>query len=348
MANVLPNILDIALRSDPDGSIAIIAETLSQTNQVLQDMIWQEANGQNYHTCTVRTGLPQGTWRAYNQGVSSTKSTTSQYQFACAQLRDYSYVDKTLADLGGNTEKWRLSEDMAHIEGISQQMSSTIFYGNQSTVPGQFTGLANYYYTTNLAYTQLAKNVVSAGGSASANSSIYLMGWGDRSVHGIYPKGMPAGLVYKNMGDIIPQYDSNGNRFETYTSMFEWNCGIAIPDWRYTARIANIDTTSNAGGIFSTTAPDLNAYMIKAVHQLPTTSRRLSGITETDAPNEIKAGTNPAIYMNRYVSEAFQLQAIRNKNVLLTPKEYAGEVVQEWRGMPVRIVDALLSTEASM
>ena len=42
--NVYPNLVDWARRIDPDGEIAIIAEMLSQCNEVMKDMIWQEGN----------------------------------------------------------------------------------------------------------------------------------------------------------------------------------------------------------------------------------------------------------------------------------------------------------------
>src|SRR6185312_5098222 len=91
---------------------------------------------------------------------------------------------------------------------------------------------------------------------------------------------------------------------------------------------------------------DLFYFMSKAVVRLPTMTKRQSGITETDAPDEPAPGINPAFYVNRTVREFLDIQAIRDKNVLLTPKEYAGEPVVEFRGVPTRVVDALLNTEA--
>ncbi len=43
-----------------------------------------------------------------------------------------------------------------------------------------------------------------------------------------------------------------------------------------------------------------------------------------------------------------EIQAIRNKNVLLKMEEYAGQTVQTWRGVPIRNVDALLNTESAL
>ena len=77
-------------------------------------------------------------------------------------------------------------------------------------------------------------------------------------------------------------------------------------------------------------------------------SRRVSGITETDAPDEPSPGIAPAFYCNRSIREYLDIQAIRDKNVLLTPKEYAGDPVVEFRQVPIRVVDSLTNTEATL
>ena len=119
-------------------------------------------------------------------------------------------------------------------------------------------------------------------------------------------------------------------------------------DWRFAVRIANIDTTTAAVGLFGTTPPDLYLLMSKAVVRFPTLTKRASGITETDAPDEPAPGINPAFYCNRTVREALDIQAIRDKNVLLRPTEYAGQPIVEFRGVPIRICDSLLSTESAL
>lgn len=342
--NVYPNLVDWARRADPDGSIAIVAELLSQCNEVMKDMIYQEGNLPLGHKVTVRSGLPQGTWRAANTGVSASKSMTSQFQFSIGQLQAYSIVDKTLANLNGNVAKFRYSEDMAHIEGLSQQIASALFYSNEATNPTQFTGLGPIYNTVNTSTAKNAANVLDAGGTGSSNLSIWLVGWGDNTTFGIFPKGSQAGLIYEDKGDVVPQYDSNGNRFEAYTSLFQFNLGLCVKDWRYNVRIANVDTTT--AGLQGTTPPDLFALMSRAVVRLPTASRRLSGITESDAPGDPVPGIQPAWYVNRTGREYMDIQAIRDRNVLLSSKDYAGDPVVMFRDVSIRVVDALTNTEA--
>lgn len=342
--NVLPNLVDWARMANPDGTIADIAWLLAQCNDVLKDMIWQEGNLPLGHKITVNVGLPQGTWRGNNQGVASTKPLNAQYQFAIGQLVDYSMVDKAEANLNGEVGKFRWNEDQAHIEGLSQQVASALFYSNEATNPQQFTGFAPYYNTVSTSTAQSAKNVIDGGGTGSSNLSIWLVGWGDNSTYGIFPKGSQAGLTYEDKGDITPLYDSNGNRFEGYTSYFAWWVGLCIKNWQYNVRICNIDTTTS--GLLGVAPPDLFVFMSRAVVKLPTATRRASGITQVDSPGDPVPGIMPAWYVNRTGREFMDIQAIRDKNVLITPKEYAGEPVMMFRDIPIRVVDALTNTEA--
>ena len=73
-----PTLLDVTKRLDPDGKIDGIVEMLSQTNEILEDMVWIEGNLQTGHRTTIRSGLPTPTWRKLYGGVQPTKSTTVQ------------------------------------------------------------------------------------------------------------------------------------------------------------------------------------------------------------------------------------------------------------------------------
>lgn len=338
------SLLDWSRRVGPDGSIDDIAELLSQCNEIFKDMLWRESNLPTGHKCTVRTGLPSGTWRALYGGVAYTKSETAQITDGVGTLAAYSQIDKNLAELNGDIASLRMSEDNAHLEGLSQQMATTLLYGNASTNPTQFTGFSPRFNTVSTTTAANAANVLDAGGTNSNNASIWLIGWGDETCFGIFPKGSKAGLVFEDRGDVVPGYDASNNPFPAYTSYFEWKAGLVVKDWRYVCRVANIDVTSL--GLAGATPPDLFAIMSKSVVRLPTMTKRVSGITETDAPDEPAPGIAPAFYCNRTVREYLDIQAIRDKNVLLTPKEYAGEPVVEFRGVPIRVVDALTITEA--
>src|SRR4051812_36103893 len=124
------NLVDVAKRLDPDGKVSDIAELLAQTNGLLQDMPFVEANGATSHRLTMRTGLPAVAWRLLNAGVAPSKSTTAQVDEAVGMLEAWSEVDKDLAELNGNVASFRLSEAKSFIEAMNQEMAQTVFYGN--------------------------------------------------------------------------------------------------------------------------------------------------------------------------------------------------------------------------
>jgi hypothetical protein len=136
---------DWGKRVDPNGKVDKIIELLGQTNPILQDMPFVEGNLPTGHRTTIRSGLPSATWRLLNYGVQPSKSTTVQVTDSVGMLETYAEVDKSLADLNGNTAEFRLSEDRAFIEAMNQQMAQTLFYGDSSVNPQQFMGLSSRF-----------------------------------------------------------------------------------------------------------------------------------------------------------------------------------------------------------
>ena len=133
-----PTLLDLRSRLDPDDSVATIIELLAEYNDVLEDMTWIEGNLQTGHKSTVRTGIPEPSFRKFYGFTQPSKSTTAQVTDDCGMLEDYASVDKALADLNGNAMAFRLSEDMAFIEGFRTNTAENIFLGDQSVTPEGF------------------------------------------------------------------------------------------------------------------------------------------------------------------------------------------------------------------
>lgn len=332
MATLSSNALtlaDLAKRLDPDGKVPSIVELLSQTNEVLLDMVWKEGNLPTGHRTTVRTGLPTVAWRLLNQGVQPSKSTTAQIDEQCGIMEAWSEVDKELAMLNGNTAAFRLSEAQAFIEAMNIEFASTLFYGNQGTAPEEFTGLSIRYSDSTAANGQ---NVIKAGGSGSDNSSIWLICWGEQTVHGIYPKGSQAGLMHEDLGEQTIETSAGiaGTRMRAYQDHWQWKCGLALKDWRYAVRICNIDISNL---VAKSSAADLTEYMIKATHRIPSL-----------------AMGKCAFYMNRSTKQMLDIQ--RRDDVQtggsLVYNEVDGKFIPSFRGIPIRVSDALLETEATV
>lgn len=338
-------LLDVALRTDPEGNIPTIAEMLSQSNDYADDLPYVEANEKTGHEFVFRTSIPAGSWRQYNQGVPYSKSTTAKSRIGLGMLEDYSQVDRALAEHSGNAEGFRMSEDVAFMEGMSQTIAQTFFYGNTVATPAEFMGLSTFYNTVNTANAQNAVNVIDAGGVGNNNASLWLIGWGPDTIFATYPRGSKAGLDMVDKGDTTPGYDSAGNRFEAYTTWFRQQAGLVPKDWRYGARLANIDTTSGTNGIYSASPPDIFVLMDALMMLFPKFTPPTSGITKSDAPQDPQT-VRAVFYANRTVRHAMAIQAMRNRNVLLTLNDYAGKPVDTFRGVPVKTVDQLLNTEA--
>ncbi len=345
MAGQWPTLLDISSRLDPEGKIPVIAEMLSQSNDYADDLPWVEANEATGHEFVFRTSIPAGAWRQYNMGVPYSKSTTAKARVGLGMLEDYSQVDRALAEHSGDREKFRESEDVAFLEGMSQTIAQTFFYGNSVTNPAQFMGLSTFYNTLSTSSAANAANVMSGGGSGSSNASLWLIGWGPETIFGLYPRGSKAGLDMEDKGDIVPGFDSFGNRFEAYTSWFRQQAGLCPKDWRYGVRLANLDTTT--AGLAGPNAYDLFAGMGQMLMMFPKLSGHTSGVVKTDAPMDDK-GVRPVFYTNRTVRHWMDVQSIRNRNVLLGINDYAGNPVMGFRGIPVKIVDQLTDTEATV
>lgn len=330
IGNQVVTLADHAKRLDPSGKTSAIVEMLSQTNEILLDMHWKEGNLPTGERTTIRTGLPTVYWRLINQGVAPSKSTTAQVDESCGMLEAYSTVDKDLAELNGNTNSFRLSEAQAFIEAMNQEMASTIFYGNSSLAPEEFNGFSVRYSDLSA---DNAQNIVVGGGTGESDySSIYLIVWGANTVHGIFPKGSKAGLQHENLGLETVENAGGiaGSLQRAYRDHWQWKCGIALKDWRYVVRIPNIDISNL---VAKSSAADLVELMIKASHRVP----------------NINMG-KACFYMNR---TCFQMLDIQRRDDVqtggsLTYDMVDGKRVASFRGIPVRICDALLETEAEV
>lgn len=319
---------DWAKRLDPDGRVPVVAELLSQSNEVLEDAVFMEGNLPTGHRVVIRTGLPTVYWRAINQGIPTSKSTTAQVDEACGMLEAYSEVDKDLAELNGNTAQFRLSEDSAFLEAMNQTMASTLFYGNPANDPKQFLGLATRYSSTSAGNGQ---NILKGGGSGSVNTSIYLVVWGENSVFCPFPKGSKAGLIHEDLG-LNTVWDSNQARYQAYRTHYQWKNGLVVKDWRYVVRIANIDTTITNNNL----AADLIALMSRALDRIPNL-----------------AMGRPVFYMNRTVYSILRLQALNKSNYALSVEKGLTQfgTAASWlsfNGVPLRRVDQLLNTESTV
>jgi len=325
-------LVEVAKRLDPQGKAAPITEMLHQSNQILNDIPWVEANDGESHVYTLRTSLPAISWINLNTGITPTVSSTAQSRDACGIMGAVVEVDKNVAEKGGLVQHNIMTEAQAHIEAMAQEFAGTLMYGNVTTAPNEFHGFAPRF---NSLSGTTSENVIDGAGTGSDNSSIWLVDWGQGKVYGIYPKGSKAGLEQNNRGlqsvDTTAGAGSSGARLLVYQTYFFWKCGLAVQDWRRVVRGANIDISAL---VAKSSAADLFDIMIKMIHRLP------DGIASSGA----------RFYMNRSTIQMLDIQARDDVQTggQLGYKDVGGERMLNFRGIPIRLVDQLTETEAQI
>lgn len=316
---------DLVGRLDGDGNIAPIAEILSQELPILKDLGFVECNKTDGYLHTIRTGLPEPTWRKLYGGVQPSKSETAQVTDTCGNLESYAEVDKDLADINGNTAAWRLSEDRAFIEAMGQTMAQTMFYGDTSKNPERFMGIAARYnrLSTGSKPPASSRNVVSCGGTGNNLTSIYFIS--HAVFHGIYPKGSKVGLSKTDRGQVTVT-KSDGSMYEAYRTHYKWVAGTTLDDWRGCARVCNVALSGTA-----TTGEKLIEAMITAKNKI-----------------EAKYLSRLKIYVPRDIKTVLELAALDKSANCLSITDAAGQFQTSFFGIPIEVCDAISTAEAEV
>lgn len=327
------NLLDTH-RESPEGAVL---ELLSQTSPITADAFIGEANRGTYHEHKIRTGLPSVTWGALYQGIPQSKGHTQIVKDTTGFVETLSSIDERLLEIEPeNSSRLRLTEMSGQMEAMSQEWTTGVFYHDTASAPEKIKGLsARYNALSN-------PNVVSAGGSGSDNTSIWFVTWGEEFTSLIHPKGVPGGIVRQDKGR-QRVLDSDNNPYYVQEELVRLHTGVSVGDWRYNARVCNIDVSNMQAG-----SVDLYTYLRRAYYKLQ--GRRIA------RPGNDIAGGKPAprtvMYANRDVLEALDALATNKGSsdnfVRLGRTEIAGEEVLTYRGIPIRETDALLNTEAAV
>lgn len=311
-----------------------IIELMNQTNDILTDVPFMESNQTDGHLTRIRTGLPEVYWRRLYQGTPPSKSQWSQVKEGCGILEAIMELDvEEIALYGDKAKAFRLSEGKAFAESMRQKVAATMFYGDSNKNPDEFNGLAMRYPS------KASPNVIDAGGTGNACTSMYLICWGANTAHGLYPKGSTGGLSNEDLGKYMAQ-DANGRKFRVVGDQYNWRCGLTVRDWRAVARIANIPVAALTKRKGEDGFVDLHRLTIMAKNQMPENMR------------------NQAIwYCNADVLTALELQATDAGNVTLTYRTedsgkggplFKSTQITSLHARPIRQCDVLSSAEKAI
>lgn len=231
-------LLDIA-KSYHNKQLLACAELLDKKKGFLRVAKWMEANGITNHVYSKRVALTSGTWRSMNEGIVSTNPQRQQEVEFLSYLEDRSEIDVMAGDIEPNFMQRRYQEDMAHLEGLGQQLSTAIFYSNPATDVKKPKGLQVRYNSTSLA------NVHSQGCSdALQTTSLYIVQFGPQKANLLYPREKGASIV--NMEDkgqeLVVTSTTTGAALYKWVTRFWLSAGICIEDDRAVQRVCNIGT----------------------------------------------------------------------------------------------------------
>lgn len=309
-----------------DDKIGKVLELMNQTNDILNDIPWIEANTELGHKTKIRTKLPEVHFRRLYQGVPYSKGAFSQVVDTCSFLEARSLVDEAEVKLfGDKANAFRMSESAGFLESMRQTVATNLFYGNQNKTQDEFNGFAMRYPTSK------SPNVLNAGGTGSNCTSVWFIAWGDQTTHGIYPKGSTGGLDREDLGRQTVQ-DDKGNSYEALVDRYQWRTGLTVRDWRSVVRICNIDTTKLDKRNGEEGFIDLQKLLIQARNLMPE-SMQSKGIW----------------YMNKDVKTALELQSIDSKSVRISYGQYFdSKDVLAISSRPVRQCDVILNTETNI
>lgn len=326
LGNTFVDLIDIYKQQDGKGQFVAVIEMLMEMNPILDDALAVECNKGTTHLHTVRSGLPDVTWGKLYKGIPNSKGRTAQVEDTTGFVEGLSTIDKRLLDLSTDEGAVRLSEAQAYLEAMSNEVGSKMFYGNTASDPEEFMGLTPRF---NDLSAPNGNQIIDAGGTGSDNTSIWFVTWGDNQTNLLYPKGTQAGVQREDMGD-QRVLDADGNAYYAMEEKFTWNVGLAVKDWRYVSRVANIDVSLMAAG-----SVQIYDFLRKAYYKLQ--NRRV-------------AGGKICMYCNRDVLEALDALATNagasDSFIRLKTTEIEGKEVMTYRGIPIRESDALLNTEA--
>lgn len=320
--------MELAKRLAPgDKDLLEIGEVMNERNEMLQDIPWYECNQIFSEKINRRSYLPSGTLRKAYQGVPSTTTGTQIVVEPTVLLEDRSEIDEDIVDGAPDPKSFRRSEDIGHVEGLSQQVSDLYIEGSQEGSPESLTGFQKRLS----AYSQT--NVIDGGCAESAAvTSIYAVDWGKRGAYGIYPsaaanRGKLGLTVNTNPtgGSTGKEklLDDNGDAYYGYVTQFKWWIGLVVKDELATCRYANINPVVGGSDSFN---EDKLIELMNDCHLRPGTTR---------------------LYVNKKIKTQMQIRLKDKLNVNFSTTEGLGGIeVLTFLGAPIRTLDAIKNTEA--
>lgn len=320
--------------STNDGSLIEIADTLSQTNKLMEVLPFHPTNEtlKNVSGRITSFGTPEAV--VANEGAASIINELEQVIDVPIKYHNIITPDPEALLAINNVGEWRADRvkeyGMSYAEAIADQVVS----GDSITNPGKsIDGLAKRLGSLPASATDVTDRyhtVRSAGGAGSDNSSIYVVGLGKMGVHGLYSKNGAAGFQY-SLGN--EQYINVGTAaapryIKTRPLDVSWRIGLKATNHRAMGRLANIDMSD------LTDDASAGANLVNELTHMINSTRVQS------------MGLRPALLANETVISYFETQRINYGGNAITLTNDLGMSLTAFKGIPFLQMDSIGGEEA--
>ncbi len=318
--------------------IGDVVEVLRKAVPIIDDIPYVEMNHGVKHVVHLRSDLPDVYYRKVNQAIPASKTSTEEREFVAAHFESKAVMDEKAANYGGAdrvaVNRWNQAE--GHIQSNAHELANLIVYGSPADNHQKVAGIYDILSTLNPAE-PTSKQIISAGGTGSDNTSILFVSWGKKKVYGIFEKGSTAGLKRidrsKNgLVQIAGKTAAGGDGwYWGHEENFEVDHGLCVENYQALARVANIDVSNL---LVPANAADLFKFMKRALYRIPPQIRQEKG----------------KIYVNSTIMSFLDEQATEKVGLGggLRFENYQGETVLTFRGWQIREMDIILDTEAAV
>lgn len=317
MTNSYSTIADMLKQQDGDGKITSkIIEMLAPSCDLINDAFVAECNNKTSNISTIRTAIPEPEFRTFYRGAAFSKSGNNQVTDTCGQLTDYSRVDKSLCDIQKNPAQYRLNEAKAHLLGFHKKIMKSLLYGDMKKDPLGFDGLSTRFGKKSSVLNSVGAQIVDGGASSGDCTSVFLITWGENDTKLLYPEGTTAGIKHVDKGQETV-HTAEGKAYEAYIDYYEWWVGLAMGNYKSSARLANISVSALRAGTVDVENLLLDLYYA------------------VDDDRE-KGLNNSYIYANKEVIKALHKKILNKTNVNVSYEQAGGKPIMKFIDIPLR------------
>lgn len=312
----------------PKGNLLDVINVLAQTNEIDMDAPYVMANDRFSDVSSKVIKLPPIGTRRINRGSAGGVGRTAQHREFIEILEARPYIDTLLLDSESDSgSQARLNQIKMFVEAMAQAKADHVIYGSNAGDGEVIDGLATRYNSLDLS------NVYGLGGTGNDLTSIFVVEWDPARCCFIYPKAVPNGGSNQALGvsdhdnGRVRITDDEGRAFDAMENVIRVAFGLKILDDRNVARLANIESTGVSNNLL--TDGKIN-YLVEAINKLTSKGRKA------------------VIYANADIKTQLDIWAMNRLNGCWMVEQASGMPITVFRGHPVRMVEAIVSTESAL